>query len=32
MDAREVELALRKEEGEWRVAEATPVQTLQRPQ
>jgi ketosteroid isomerase-like protein len=31
MDAREVELALRKEEGEWRVAVATPVATLQRP-
>jgi ketosteroid isomerase-like protein len=31
MDAREVELALRKEAGEWRVAGATPVETLQRP-
>jgi ketosteroid isomerase-like protein len=31
MDAREVELALRKEAGEWRVAGATPVQTLERP-
>jgi uncharacterized protein (TIGR02246 family) len=31
MDAREIELALRKEEGDWRVAGATPVETLQRP-
>ena len=31
MDAREVELALRKEAGEWRVAGATPVETLERP-
>jgi ketosteroid isomerase-like protein len=32
LDAREIELALRKEAGEWRVATATPVETLQRPQ
>lgn len=31
MDAREVEVALRKEEGEWRVAGATPIETLRRP-
>jgi hypothetical protein len=31
MDAREVELGLRKEAGEWRVTGATPVETLQRP-
>lgn len=31
MDAREVELGLRKEAGEWRVATASPVETLQRP-
>jgi ketosteroid isomerase-like protein len=30
VDAREVELALRKEAGEWRVARATPVQVLTR--
>jgi ketosteroid isomerase-like protein len=30
VDAREVELALRKEAGEWRVAAATPVQVLTR--
>jgi ketosteroid isomerase-like protein len=31
IDAREVEIALRKEGGEWRVAGATPVETLRRP-